>query len=170
MEFHTSLSLEQIEDNFKDADVFSEIMNGLQEVAERKNEMTREILFRGKRVDNGEWVYGNLITDNEDMYILTQENLSKGIDIGGWIDGVQCYEVVPETVGQFTGLTDIHKRKIFEGDIACVYDGEYINGVVGYSNEYGSFTIDGTSLLFWLPNVEVIGNIYDNPELLEDGK
>ena len=77
----------------------------------------REIVFRGKRVDNGEWVYGNLITDDDDVYILPQKNLSKGIDIGGWIDGVQSYEVNPETVGQYTGLKDLHGTRIFEADI-----------------------------------------------------
>lgn len=127
----------------------------------------REILFRGKCKNNGELVYGNLITDGEDVYILVKEDLLKGLDIGGWIDGVQSYEVIPETVGQYIGL-DKNGTKIFEGDIARVFDGEYIDGVVGYSLEHGTFTIDNTSLLFWLPNVEIIGNVYDTPELLEE--
>ena len=126
----------------------------------------REILFRGKRKDNGEWVYGNLITDGEDVYVLPKEDLLKGLDIGGWIDGVQAYEVVPETVGQYTGLTDKNGVKVFEGDIVCIFDGEYFSGVVKYSNEQGSFTVDDTSLHYWVSDIEVIGNIHDNFELL----
>jgi uncharacterized phage protein (TIGR01671 family) len=132
----------------------------------------REILFRGKRVDNGEWVYGNLITDDDDVYILPQKNLSKGIDIGGWIDGVQSYEVNPETVGQYTGLKDLHGTRIFEADIVKVYDiycNETVVGVVEFCD--GSFHIydkDFTSYDRWMYcKVEVIGNIHDNPELLE---
>lgn len=126
----------------------------------------REILFRGKRKDNGEWVYGNLITDNEDMYVLMKEDLLRGMDVGGWIDGAQSYEVIPETVGQYTGLTDKNYVKVFEGDIVRIFDGEYFSGVVKYSNEQGSFTVDDTSLHYWVSDIEVIGNIHDNPELL----
>lgn len=132
----------------------------------------REILFRGKCVDNGEWVYGNLITDDDDVYILPQKNLSKGIDIGGWIDGVQSYEVNPETVGQYTGLKDLHGTRIFEADIVKVYDvycNETVVGVVEFCD--GSFRIydkDFTSYDRWMYcKVEVIGNIHDKPELLE---
>ena len=132
----------------------------------------REILFRGKTLDKGEWVYGNLITDDNDVYILTQENLSRGIDIGGWIDGVQSCEVIPETVGQYTGLRDKNGERIFEGDIiksiAAWYVVEFENGGYGLSPFgkgklipiMGHWNFNGNE-------VEVIGNIHDNPELLE---
>ena len=88
---------------------------------ERGNNM-REILFRGKRVDNGEWVYGGLMTYN---LLQKQKCLIISFDVkleNFKIETEQMSEfVIPETVGQFTGLTDMSRTKIFEGDIvSCV--------------------------------------------------
>ena len=131
----------------------------------------REILFRGKRVDNGEWVYGNLITDGEDVFILVKEDLLKGLDVGGWIDGAQSYEVIPETVGQYTGLCDKNGAKIFEHDIVRIaVCGTYDNYVISYDKENARFVVGDTGFTFWSyisTKIEVIGNIHDNPELLK---
>ena len=139
----------------------------------------REILFRGKRVDNGRWVDGYYVYD--DCGQITENPTSYIVHLNqhpcGW-DTIP-YEVIPETVGQYTGLTDKNDTKIFEGDIVegVVYWQERPkNGVVAFR--------DGSFGLIWhrgdveqfnpftsMCNVEyeVIGNIHDNPELLEVG-
>ena len=120
----------------------------------------REILFRGKQPVTNEWVYGSLLTEINpfDKELIMTHIYDKN-----------CNEILvnPETVGEYAGLTDKNGVKIFEGDIAIVFDGEYINELISYDNEHGAFVIGNTSLWYWLPDIEVIGNIYDNPELLE---
>src|SRR5699024_7155546 len=136
----------------------------------------REILFRGKRVENGEWVYGyyakyrNIVS--EDYTAILQFDKEDGGVV--YSDGVTA--VIPETVGQYTGLTDKNGKKIFEGDIVF-YDvfGCMRKRVVKFSTECGScgccgdpFEGAGFMALGVDLNVsEVIGNIYDNPELWE---
>lgn len=139
-----------------------------------------EILFRGKRKDNGEWVEGNLFISDTDgkNYILLG---SRRVTIE--------YEVVPSTVGQYTGLPDKNVGNIFEGDVIRADETtDYALGVVKYGLYYESyfsneimhigFYVDWIEkvnnhflrhdLGYWFPKCEIIGNIYDNPELLED--
>lgn len=134
----------------------------------------REILFRGKRVDNGEWVEGYYSYSPEiDKHMITTISIAHpyGTDLG-------FYKVIPETVGQYTGLTDKNGRKIFEGDIvvfADFFDDKIHRGVVYWCDLAFWFDCTETegdegmySLAYISVNVlEVIGNIYDNPELLE---
>ena len=133
----------------------------------------REILFRGKRIDNGEWVEGNLFVCDTDgrTHIL----------IGTRIITIE-WEVGPSTVGQFTGLTDKNGKRIFEGDIVRFAErrigGENVSIVEQVGFDEGGFCTNRYSLNNWLRNgiygitklegIEVIGNIHDNPELLED--
>jgi uncharacterized phage protein (TIGR01671 family) len=133
----------------------------------------REILFRGKRCDNLEWVEGYLL--KEGNYSTCSWNL--GIEYKTDKFGKFAYdvaEIIPYTAGQFTGLTDKNSKKIFEGDIVRYMNKETM--VVSYRNESASFV--GTysainfnycaSLMSSSLYLEVIGNIHDNPELLED--
>ena len=71
--------------------------------------MKREILFRGLRVNGQGWIYGDLNHIDGKTYIFTRDGLH--------LDSTDSYEVNPETVGQFTGVTDCDDRKVFEGDI-----------------------------------------------------
>ena len=112
----------------------------------------REILFRGKRKKGDKrWVEGDLLHGYS------------GFGITNRYYAGSSFEVVPETVGQYTGLTDKNGKKIFEGDIVKISNDEIFE--VKY--EDGGFTA-GLFLGDWdYGHVEVIGNIYDNPELLE---
>lgn len=125
--------------------------------------MTREILFRGKRMDNGEWVEGYYSPVN----IPITGNMGHFINVGGY----RAVEIDPETVSQFTGLTDRNGTKIFEGDIIKYFD-DWI-GKIEYDSDSALFVVsfvDGDDDNFGrvsCGDCEVIGNIYDNPELLE---
>ena len=129
----------------------------------------REILFRGKRKNTGEWLEGNYVhaSEGEGTYEYEQHFIQIVPRYGGL---GAAYEVIPETVGQWTGLTDKNGKKIFEGDI--VYNGSGDPGIVKWF--YGSFVIHFTNGDVWDVSqyikeeyTEVIGNIHDNPELLE---
>ena len=132
----------------------------------------REILFRGKRVDNGEWVYGayykqEYVYGDEKVahcIITTKDVLSNDL----WLD---YEEVIPETVGQFTGLTDKNGKKIFEGDIVDILTENEERGVITYNDGCFIVEADGFIITFidhlYGTDVEVIGNIHDNHELLK---
>lgn len=124
----------------------------------------REILFRGKRKLGNEWIEGSLHTEkfaDDEEYLCCEIN--------------QC-DVYPETVGQYTDLTDKNGKRIFEGDIVKG-DREYFT----YTHPYGRVVYDGGQFLIafddaledieclgaWANAVEVIGNIHDNPELFK---
>jgi uncharacterized phage protein (TIGR01671 family) len=123
----------------------------------------REILYRGKRVDNGKWVYGVPIYLNKEAYIVRDFCLG-----GSYTDDL----VEAKTIGQYIGLTT-NGKKIFEGDIVTMpsYHGGKHKTVVYFKN--GKFAVDGSNYSFKdiaPKNMEVIGNIYDNPELLEENE
>ena len=137
--------------------------------------MNREILFKAKRKDNGEWVEGNLITNerNENQkyigYIFDERN--------GVIEDFDLVEVIPTTICQYTGLTDKNGRKIWENDILCGHlDEEYPEDITYtkvFWNVSGFHTKENHSIdieLFdewYTEHFEVCGNIFDNSELLE---
>ena len=130
----------------------------------------REILFRGKRVDNGEWVYGSFIPDLCEL--LYGDKLDGFIKPFGKIREERLMvEVDRKTVGQYTGLTDKNGTRIFEGDVIRDEDGDVM--VVKWLTESAAFVLEPkpyASIYFYgtlSSRTEVIGNVFDNPELLE---
>ena len=135
----------------------------------------REILFRAKRIDNGEWVEGYLVRGNR-TYIITLEAANYMVVSLSCMASVQFVEVIPETVGQFTGLTDKNGTKIFEGDIVISHsrsvDENDGPAQIEWDEDTARFIIVWNTLLadfdnFYSHDLEVVGNIHDNPELLE---
>lgn len=119
----------------------------------------REILFRGKDAVNGEWITGFLVDEKH---------------IG---DFIVANPIIPETVGQYTGLTDRDGKKIFEGDIVRTYRSKetFDLMMVAWDEDSASFVLTPQKRFRYYESLmnshiylEVIGNIHDNPELLED--
>ena len=121
--------------------------------------MNREILFRGKCKTDNEWLYG--------FPYVTRKNAVKINWYCSEFGSMRTDEVDPETVGQYTGLTDKNGVRIFEGDIIRFEDDI---GYVIYTEGYARFLVDSPNRYIsmdYSSEFEVIGNIHDNPELLK---
>lgn len=136
----------------------------------------RKILFRGKRKDNGNWIYGTVVYPRS----IKNENYVAIVPI---VDGISVYsmirEVIPETVGQFTGIYDKNCQEIFEGDI-CTYPDGWVDhagdgvetfsvGVVTWDDKNPSFYLTNNIGVEWdeiwgsVDEITVIGNVHDDP-------
>lgn len=144
----------------------------------------REILFRGKRLDNGEWEEGDLLrakwylNDVDHHFIFTDAEAFPANEFIGYA------EVLPETVGQYTGLKDKNGKRIFEGDVVaqswydfneptddsfgevCFCECDCSFSVLDFNKKSIMSMGHGFSYHY---EVEIIGNIHDNPELLRGG-
>lgn len=140
----------------------------------------REILFKAKRVKNGEWIEGSLIDldiDSGYCYIVPPYKQASTLPIGFLItDGMEL--VIPETLCQFTGLCDKNGNKIWENDILMAHldesypeDATYETvewGVAGWVGHETDSTDKQYLDKFDLEHYEAVGNIFDNPELLQE--
>ena len=134
--------------------------------------MKREILFRGKLEYNGKWIYGDLLQyENGDVAIFGEKLSSFGYEC---TEMSKRDRVIPDTIGQYTGLKDKNGNKIFEGDIVII--GEklktkvvYYDGAFRMQSEFSPTPTDTTDMGYMMRefSVRVIGNIHDNPELIK---
>ena len=142
--------------------------------------MNRKIKFRGKRIDNGEWVYGNLFFDFD-----CTDKYAPFINwkCASYLGGIGEEEIEEEAVGQYTGLDDKNGKEIYEGDIGLLdcydYEEPLFSGefkviydvekgmwlLVDLENKDRDFTF-GEIKGYYKAEIEVIGNIYENSELL----
>lgn len=133
----------------------------------------RTIKFRGKKLENGEWLYGDLVQDDEGGYYV-YPNDCDGLYLNNRVD--------PYTIGQFTGLLDKNGKQIYEGDIIqgeynhkhliryIEEDARFTSTLVAYvGDKYAERCNTGDVTQKWINefNKVVIGNIYDNPELMD---
>ena len=128
----------------------------------------RDIKFRGKRVDNGKWIYGFPYNreGKKDVVGILAIGSYFGNDMG-MVSGY-CEKIEPETFGQYTGLKDKNEIEIYEGDILKTNpDGSECIGKVCYEDAQWFGACDYLGYAVEHCEAEVIGNIYDNPELME---
>lgn len=140
--------------------------------------MNREILFRGRRIDNGEWIQGSLVTrafvksaTGQDIpYIFNTDECSNADCFEDFTDNYGYYEVDPATVGQFTGLLDKKGNRVFEGDLIITETGGI--GYVVWRDAAFAIKSPGSEAIDWVHSseyakCEVIVNINDNTELIK---
>lgn len=128
------------------------------------NELVTKALFRGKRTDNGKWIIGSLIINSHEgvtQYFITTNGMGQIY--------ATSHKVIPETIGQFTGLTDSSGVDIFVGDICKAYAIDNGDEVLSVGFKDGAFVFlkHNWPIRDWKKDyINVIGNVFDNNDLL----
>ncbi len=135
----------------------------------------RKILYRGKSKRTNKWVYGYLVELGKESFTDDSRYgiIEKAIPIlnEDTLYNVHIEEIIPETAGQYTILRDIHKDRIFEGDIVEILPTEEY-GIIKWDNDTASFIIstdstDATFNNYWSTDLEIKGNIHDTPDFFD---
>ena len=135
----------------------------------------REIVYRGKSKRTDKWVYGYLVKFGKESFINDSRYgiIEKAIPIlnEDTLYNMYIEEIIPETIGQDTGLRDIHKDRLFEDDIVEILPTEEY-GIIKWDDDTASFIIstDSTNATFnnyWSTDLEIKGNIHDNPTFFD---
>lgn len=136
--------------------------------------MTREILFRAKRIDNGEWVEGHYVN----CFFRTANSDVRDVRTGHFVVEYpeKYHEIYTDTICQYTAAIDIEGKRIWENDfvendgaIGIVKFGKYGNGFhLGFYINWINCPHLRNEICFWESNVRVIGNVFDNPEIAEE--
>ena len=125
--------------------------------------MNREIKFRGKRIDNGEWVYGSYaVIDMKSYILLCVKSDIRMVNVK--------HQIFPESVSQYTGCVDKNGVEIYEDDIVIIDIPKIDNFIAAIIFKNGSFWIDDLMPQLvgdYNKNINVIGNMWENPELLK---
>ena len=119
----------------------------------------REILFRGKRADNEEWVYGYFGKNADGGYYISK-TLSSNMRI--------VHSIIPETLGQFVEMEDTSGTKIFEGDKVEIITSNNVGDTCITRVTVSFDDLNALNAINYSHEIYVIGNIYDTPELLEE--
>lgn len=136
----------------------------------------RDIEFRGKKTDNGKWVYGyyNWCSLGEEHIIAINNDYDEDRVYDSFGKEAWFEEVIPETVGQYTGIKDIYGKKIYEGDIVekrfmdLINDAKFIGKIEFHDGQYNIDNEEESYPLFnKVDEIEILGNIYDNPKSLK---
>ena len=146
----------------------------------------REIIFRGKEKHTAKWVYGGFACKDDTTYAFAEDYERYPVDKKYYIvedemtdwglpNRLACYEVMRETIGQYTGLTDKNGKKIFEGDILRYIDEDGESHYITVVFEECAFLIEDDGITdpdllarYGCLGLEVFGNIHDNPGLLSE--
>lgn len=143
-----------------------------------QEEMNREIKFRGKSVSTGKWLYGYLAEDKFfSTYLSACEKVIfknlEAFNTDNFSYVVNDCKVSENTIGQYTGLCDSNGKEIYEGDILKMSIAEDSIGVVKWNSKQAAFVIKMKNSSQWYylhQSYQIIGNIFDNPNLIENEK